>query len=134
MAGFDWLSFANSIGDINQKGVDQDWNTSFSAVSDPAGFLYNQGYLGMTPRDKQRKALLDREFALKDLASKRADKALSEQIRQNGVDNEMQKRELGLSTLNMLANQRQQAGVAARSRNFQNALYQAAIGTGGSAR
>lgn len=36
--GFDFLSFADKLGDINQKAYNQEANTSFSAVADPAGF------------------------------------------------------------------------------------------------
>lgn len=36
--GFDWVSFAQKLGDINQTAYKQEANTSFSAVADPAGF------------------------------------------------------------------------------------------------
>lgn len=41
--GFDWLSFAQKIGDINQTAYNQNADTSFSAVSDPAGFMWQTG-------------------------------------------------------------------------------------------
>lgn len=41
--GFDWLTFAQKIGDINQTAYNQNAETSFSAVADPAGWTLQTG-------------------------------------------------------------------------------------------
>lgn len=62
--GFNWMSFAQKLGDINQTAYNQEANTSFSAVADPAGF--NLQTIQKTVRFKNARDQQKRQNAFQD--------------------------------------------------------------------
>ena len=77
--GIGWMQGINMLNQITNSNAANNYSSSFSAVTDPASFLYNQGMLGWT-KEQKRQRKMDEE---KQETTVLQNKLLKQQISEN---------------------------------------------------
>ncbi len=128
--GFDWMKFVDFIQNVSAKNQGQNWDDSSSMATDPATTLYKQGYFNKwfgwkTPRQEEEERQRKMVEGLAERKQKLGEEALSEEKRQNMVQEGMQNRQLGFAGLDKLAETRSVASQRARQQSFARDLASA---------